>query len=157
MKEYLASVMAISIVSAVTSLLLPDGKPSKKHLKFVIGTVALLIIFEPLCGLFDASEGIWIPPPVSVPSETDNDYLDAVIKNAESVIAADITEELFTLYRISERYVDVYVRLDAADTSDVKVAELIVTLKSYGSWADAKSIENYFSDKYDCEVNIAYE
>lgn len=158
MKEYLSSVMAISAVSALISLLIPDGKASKKYMKFVVGAVALLIISEPLTGLAEADYSDYesLLPEASASPSADG-YLDAVIQNAEKVIAADVTEELFTKYRLSERYVDVYVRLDASDSSDVRVAELIITLKSYGTWADAEAITDRFSDKYDCEVKIAYE
>lgn len=157
MKEYLTSIMAVSVASALVSLLVPDGKASKKYLKFVIGAVSLLAVAEPLCGLADIRELPKTDLSVTVPSESENGYIDAVIKNAEDIIASEMTEELFTRYRLSERYVGVCVELDASDPSEVTVNEMIITLKSYGSWADSRAISEYFSDKYGCEVKISYE
>ncbi len=157
MKAYLTSIMAISIVSALVSLLVPDKRAAKKYLKFTVGIISLLVISEPLCNLSMTSENIDFDFANDFPTETSETYLDAIIKNAEIAIESELCLELYENFKLSEEYAGVEVRLDTSDISDITISEITVTLKSYGSWRNSAAITDFFSKKYSCEVKIAYE
>ncbi len=157
MKAYLTSIMAVSIVSALVSLLVPDGNASKKYLKFVMGIISLLVVVEPLCGLSLSLERANLTLPEQATEEISENYVELILKNTETLLEESIKNELFEKYGLSEKYAEVDVLLDSSDISDIKIAQIIITLKSYGVWHDAVAIEKYFADKYGCEVKIAYE
>ncbi len=157
MREYLSSVMVISVVSALVSLLIPDGKKSKKYLTLVIGAVMLTVIIEPLSSLHEIADGIDITLPAEDTDAPEGGYLDLIIKNAEAALEREVKSELFSRFKVHEKYADVYLRLDGSDPTDVRVAELTVRLKSYGALADARAVREYFSKKFSCEVKIEYE
>lgn len=157
MKAYLTSIMAISIVSALVTMLVPDKKAAKKYLNFTVGVISLLVIFEPLYNLSIASENFDFDFANDSPTETSETYLDAIIKNAEIAIESELCLELYENFKLSEEYAEIEVRLDTSDTSDITISEIIVTLKSYGAWRNSAAITDFFSKKYSCEVKIAYE
>ncbi len=157
MSAYLTSIMAISLVSALVSLLVPETARAKKYLGFVIGAVLLLCIAEPLTKLTELPNNFELSLPSPGTEENGSAYLDAVISAAEKKLTDDILSELFEKFRVAEKYTEVFLSLDASDPHDIRISELIITLKSYGALADARSIREYFSEKYVCEVKIAYE
>lgn len=157
MKAYLSSIIAVSIVSALVSLLVPDGKKSKKNLKFVVGIISLLAIVEPLCGLSLTIKNAEFTLPEPVTDENSEEYIDSILHKTEELLEENIKNELFERYGLSEKYAELDVVLDSSDVSDIKIAEIIIILKSYGVWQNAVAIEKYFAEKYCCEVKTAYE
>lgn len=157
MKSYLTSITAVSIVSALVSMLVPDGKASKKYLKFVIGIISLLAVVEPLCGLSLMIEKSEITIPEAATEDLSEGYVDSILKKTEALIEESIKSDIFEKFGLSEEYAELEVTLDSSDVSDIKISEITVTLKSYGVWRDAVTIEKYIAEKYGCEVKTAYE
>ncbi len=156
MREYLISVMAIFAVSALVSLLVPEGARSKRYMRLAVGAVALITVAEPLMSDMSVSGNLSLPRLETETADADA-YLSAVIENTERTLEAELQDELFSVWRLSEEYADADVRLDVTDPADVKFKSVTVTLKSYGAWADADGIRLYFEEKLGTEVNVVYE
>ncbi len=145
-------------MTALTSLLLPSEGETGKYVRHIAGLITIFIIIEPLSGLSEVigEEGFEFDLPFGG-EDTLPDYRETVIKEAEARIEADVKSELFKIFRISDDHVSVSVTLDANDYTDVTVDTIVITLKSYGAWADSGEIRRYFEEKYYGAVYVNYD
>ena len=158
MREYIISVITVSLTAAVITSLSPDEKRSGKYIKYLSGLVVLAVTIMPL---LSASFDFKLP---ELPEEyTYNEdeaaknYRDKIINQTIEIVKNDIKTVLYTDFHVHGDYVSVEITADRENYSDLRFNKIIITLYSYGSWADAASIEEYFKEKYLCEVNVVYE
>lgn len=158
MSGYFLSIITAAVVTALTSLLSPDDSKTGKYVRHIAGLITVFIIIEPITGLSDKLKEQDFGFEFSAgETETLPDYKEAIIKEAKAAIEKDVEGELFTVFRVSKDYTSVSVTMDAEDYGDVKVDSIVITLKSYGSWADDSAIRRYFEEKYYATVTVNYE
>lgn len=158
MSGYFLSVITASVITALTSLLSPDDAKTGKYVRHIAGLITIVIIIEPLTGISDRIKDIDLDFELFENDGTNvPDYRDTIIKETKAAIERDVQAELFTVFRISKDYTAVSVTLDADDYSDVTVSSIVITLKSYGAWADGGEIKRYFEEKYSGAVYVNYE
>ncbi len=155
---YFLSVIPAAVITALTSLLSTDQSKTGKYVRHIAGLITVFIIIEPLTGLYNRIKDQDFDFDFSVSeSETLPDYREAIINEAKKTIEKDISGELFTVFRVSKDYADVSVTMNANNYEDITVDSIVITLKSYGAWADDGAIRRYFEDKYYTTVLVNYE
>ncbi len=158
MSRYFLSIITAAVITALTSLLSTDQSKTGKYVRHIAGLITVLTIIEPLTGLYTKMKDQDIDFDFSASeSETLPDYREAIIKEAKDTIEKDISGELFTIFRVSKDYAAVSVTMNADDYGDITVDAIVITLISYGAWADDEAIRRYFEEKYYTTVLVNYE
>lgn len=152
MNTYFSSVLGTAVLSAVINLVIPNEKKTGKYIRFILGMITILTLIRPFFDLGGLPEF----PDIDT-SEVTADPRELIVENTEKLIEEDITNELFSRFRISKDYCAVTVNLNSDDYENITPEKILITLKSYGAWGDKSAIENYFSEKYFCTVEVLYE
>lgn len=159
MSAYFASVITAAVAVSLVSLLSPRDNETGKYVRHIASLVMLLVIASPLGTSFDGSVDFWESFDTdSYDGElTGGDYRDTVIEKTAEVIAENVKADASELFKINPDHITVTVTMNADDYSDVTLDTITITLKSYGAWADSDAICGYFSDIYECYVEVCYE
>ena len=153
MRDYVRSILIVSVITGLVQSLLPSEK-MKKHIRFLSSCIVLLLLLHPLVTIGDALRGIY----------TDvNGLLDRIEAAEQSGIASG--EALIQTYgeKAVSDYVKKYLSSEFAlvpDEIEVQISnneeDILVTviLRGRASWADGTAIAEQLRNKLSCPIKV---
>jgi hypothetical protein len=157
MKEYVISIIVVSIIGSVVSVIAPEGEGGglSRHVRLAVGVCIILVCFAPTVravewlGEFDI--GSVLPDDgenaEQYESIFDRAYSEAEIDNLCEGIKSVVAQK-FGLDPLSFK---VSVRLNG-DEGEKSLSRVTLTLYGSAIWADTGAIEEYLSSLLGCEI-----
>ena len=151
MKEYLLSVVAVSVIGGFLSML-AYGNYSKV-IKGAVGVVLALVILTPFFSLSDILKDI----SNDIPMYESYPYENGYYKASEEAFGAGIQEAV--AYRFGLMESDIAIRVADFDMESMRAGEIYLVLSGSSVAADLVGIkgyvkENFVDDGGRCEVEI---
>ena len=159
MREFVMLLLIMGMVSAIVTILTPEGERGGigKLVRFVAGACLIAVCISPMISFierlahFEFSE---ILPSESIDIEyesvLENGYLYAEMENTREGIKRILGER----FDIDPSEVEVSLNLTAED-GNRRIEKMLVTLYGQAIWKDTGEIERYFEELFDCEVITA--
>ena len=150
MKQYLYSVVTLSVVSALFSVFCPDGTSLKKYFSFITSAVLLCATVAPVASFIEGiSVGAGLFEKLEQASEESYDAVwkesleDATKEETERAICAHICEK----FDVSEKNVKVDCSFSQED-GGLTLTEIRVTLSSAALMKNPRQIEGYMTESF---------
>lgn len=157
MKEYIISIIIVSVIGSVVSVLAPEGEGGglSRHVRLAAGVCLILVCFAPTLKAIEWLREFDIEAvfpddeedQIDYESIFDKAYSDAEIDNLCEGIKAVVTQK-FGLDPLSFK---VSVKL-SGEGSEKSLSRVTLTLYGSSIWADTGEIERYLSQLLGCEI-----
>ena len=158
MKEYILSIIAISIIGVIAEIISPKGEGGgiSRHIKLIIALLIVLACLSPLTLLIDGLRELNISGSFEI-SEDWRQELESIFHEQFSFseieyIKENIEDRLYREFGIKKEDCSISIRVSA----DGNRLELIF-LRLFGSavWSDTNKIEDYLGSVFSCEIVVA--
>ena len=159
MREYIITLMTVSVVCGVISVLSPK-EDMGKYVSFVCGICALGIIVTPITELIKRAEEF--PDILGDRLENydeefyENTFEESIVagsvKQAESILKNDLSQEL----NLDQDSFDIALSVERSENS-ISVKRATVTIYPKGLTIDARSVIEYIEKNLGCSCMIIYE
>lgn len=159
MREYIITLMMVSVVCGVISVLSPK-EDMGKYVSFVCGICALGIIVTPITELIKRAEEF--PDILGDRLENydeefyENTFEESIVagsvKQAESILKNDLSQEL----NLDQDSFDIALSVERSENS-ISVKRATVTIYPKGLTIDARSVIEYIEKNLGCSCMIIYE
>ncbi len=167
MKEYILSIVCVSIIGSIVSMLAPEGEGGGlgKHTRLVFGLCLVIVCLYPIKNVIIYLDELNIEGKLEVPSQDQNE-IESIFDSSYSAAEADnlksgIKALLSDRFGVDMSECKVSVRFKKSDPAGGIVGEkqqlerIFITLYGSAIWKDTGQIEEYFSSIFNCEVVTA--
>lgn len=158
MKEYISTIIYISIFSIILELILPNNK-MKKYIVSLIGLLIVIIVSMPVINFFKNEDVILALSTaideISFSNETMHEY--DFVKQRDRMVSSSVKDKLeeeilSSCNKDLKEYSISKVRINLDD--EYKVKEIDVFVKSINDVEDARKIINYITDTYNVKEQV---
>ena len=157
MKEYLFSIIIVSIIGSVVSVLSPEGEGGglSRHVKLAAGVCVILVCFAPAVNAIEWVRDFDIES-VLPDAEGDKTEYESIFDSTYSDAETDLLCEGIKAMVAERSGLDplsftVSVRL-SGEGNDRRLSRVTLTLYGSAIWADTGEIERYLSSALGCEI-----
>ena len=154
MKEYVASVMIISIICFVAKELLSSSNMAS-HISFVCGICIFCVAIMPLVDSIQKIRDISFDV-IDDESEMEQEYgsiFEDYIENAQiDEIKGQIRAAVAERFRLDPSEIEIYLKYDSG--SEKKLERVTVSLLGSAVFANSNEIKSYLDDRLDCEIVV---
>ncbi|MBE6574557.1 MAG: hypothetical protein E7652_09245 [Ruminococcaceae bacterium] len=153
-REYVFSIMVITISSAALNMLAPEGKSISKYLHFLCALAVCCVILMPINSVFDTLPHIFDIDTESVEAGTeeyDRAYIDSLISKSIEIIEKDIKDSVEK--KLECKVSCVSVEYNADDVSNIRIDRVRIGYKNENKYLFSDT-ENYVSELCDCECEV---
>ncbi len=167
MKEYILSVICVSIIGSVVSMLTPEGEGGGlgRHTKLIFGLCLIIVSLYPIKNVILYLDELDIKTQVGE-SSPDNEELESIFDSSYNASEAEnlksgIINILCRRFEMdmSECRVDLTFRDVPASGTEIgtkrELERIFITLYGSAIWKDTGEIEDYFTSIFKCEVVTA--
>ncbi|MBE6584675.1 MAG: hypothetical protein E7649_06855 [Ruminococcaceae bacterium] len=157
MKQYIVSIIVVSIIGSVISILTPEGEGGglARHTRLIFGVCVIVVCFSPLKDAI-----VWIREldieSILPDSEQNGSEYESIFENTYDKAQIDNLKEgikgvLKDRFGLDPLCVDVSVSL-RQEGDDQRLERVAVTLYDSAIWADTEEIESYLCSLLGCEI-----
>lgn len=154
MKEYIISILVISIICFVARELLSTSNMAK-HISFISGLCIFTVAIMPLISVIDGISDISFDEMLNgeeVATEYESVF-DSYIENAEiDLIKRDIRADLAKRFSLDESELKINIKYDYR--SEARLERVSVTLLGRAVFADSNAIKSYLDSRLSCETVV---
>lgn len=165
MKEYVFTIVGISLVCAFARMLSPenDEKGTQQYIKLLCGFLLLCAVIEPIVAamssLRNTENNVFddiLNLEVLLEEDYEKIYNGTLITYSEESVSEGLKEMLMSELRLGAEDIDVYVEL--VEAKDKFIAQrAVIELRGEGIFADPRDIEKYVNGTLGCECEIIYD
>lgn len=154
MREYITSILAVSIICFVARELLSGSKLSS-HISFISGICIFLVAIMPVISVLDEINNISFD---AVADENSNmteyeSIFEDYIENAEiDLIKREIRTIVAKRFSLDESEIKINIRYNS--DSEVKLELVSVTLLGGAVFANSNEIKSYLEGRLGCEIVV---
>lgn len=154
MKEYIVSVICISVIGCIVSMLSPDGEGGgiSKHMRLIFGICVVIVCINPIKDMVSYINEVDLGVIVGTPEQESDGYgdlFDSAYGAAEvGNLKNGIKQMLFDRFGIDSSECEIGVVL----TDDRELSRIAVTLYGGAVWKNTNEIEDYLGDIFNCEI-----
>ena len=156
MKQYLYSIVAVSVVSAPLSELCPDGTSLKKYFTFLTSAALLCATVAPVASLiegFSTGEGLFTEFE-SVKTDYGTVWLESLTSTTKEETERAVRAHICEKFDISEGNVTVVCTFSQKD-GDLSLTAIEVTLSSSALMKNPRQIESYIEENLKIPCTVA--
>ena len=154
MKEYIASVMIISIICFVAKELLSSSSMAS-HISFVCGICVFCVAIMPLVDSIQKIRDISFDV-IDDESEMEQEYgsiFEDYIENAQiDEIKGQIRAAVAERFQLDPSEIEIYLKYDSG--SEKKLERVTVSLLGSAVFANSNEIKSYLDERLDCEIVV---
>jgi len=161
MNKYLISIIIVSIAIGLCNIISPKHKGIEKHIKLVGMLIILSVAISPIVKALDDADFNFlesIKEKISAGTENQDDYNQILkeyltsfsLAEAKEYIKSDLIEE----YDIPEGECEIIIEIDQSE-NETKIKRISVLLSGYSVFKNPYEIEQYLSQNYECDAQVA--
>lgn len=162
MKQYVFTVMAVSVIGAIITMLVPQGERGglSSHVRLSVGLVLILVCLSPFINLVKGLREIDLSDIIGGYEESNKDdyesifresYSAAEIENLKSGIKSILKEK----FEISEDECRVSVISEQNEDGQRRLRRIFINLYGRAILKNTDEIEEYLSSLFGCETVTA--
>lgn len=162
MREYLLSLLVVSLILAVIGILAPDGEKGglSKHVRLVAALVWICVLISPLSHIISDVRDWWNGELLSIEEEPARDYqeqaLQALDQASKDYFCDMLTQVLEENFSLSPGTVRVQVFWSQGE-SEIKPEKITLLLSGSAVWQSPKEMEQFVKELIGCECISAIE
>lgn len=158
-KEYIFSLMIVSVCCGMVSMLMPDNSRINKYVQFILSLVVTTILLNPIGSLIGIIPELIDTEALLSYDEEDIEvslYADLIIKKTEENIAREVSDMVEARFRVKP--VSVTVECTQEGNGDVRVKNIYIIFNRNNRYLYSDT-EKYISDMFngECGVICRYE
>ncbi len=163
MKEYIISIVCVSIIGSLVSMLVPDGEGGGlgKHTRLVFGLCLIIVCMYPIKNAILFLDELDIKAEVG-DAAPDSDELESIFDSSYSTAEAEsLRQGIKTLLcdRFDIDMSECKVTLSLGESGEgmgrQEIERIFITLYGSAIWKNTGEIDEYFSSIFKCEVITA--
>ncbi len=161
MKEYVFSLVCISLIAAVFGILCPHDAVGQKSVRFLISIVIISIIFLPPSRWGElVNEDYFAQLEEMLDSYGDgansSDFAEGFQKYGTDYVNAEIKKDICKRFEIAESNCRAIATVNMKDGA-LCLEKITVILSGKAIWKDPHAIEDYVGEIYGCTGSVALE
>lgn len=153
-KEYVFSIMIVSISCAALNILTPEGSGTSKYVHFIAALVVSTVLLSPIQSLVGVLPDIF-DKGYSIPAyaEKNSEYLytDTIISETIENIKNTLASQLYN--RFGYEACDLIIECDTSDSKNVAINEVTVIYEKDNRFLFSDT-ENYIKELLGCECEV---
>ena len=156
MKQYLYSIVAVSVVSALFSVLCPDSTSLKKYFTFLTSAALLFATVAPVASLIDGfTAGTELFTKLeSAKTDYDTVWLESLTSATKEETERAVRAHICEKFDISEGNVTVVCTFSQKD-GDLSLTAIEITLSSSALMKNPRQIESYIEENLKIPCTVA--
>ncbi len=157
LKQYIYSLMVISVVGGVVTALTPSGKSEiNKYVRFAVSVAAVFAMLAPFIGktFSELDLDAWQIASGETQQTADSVLPEKVLEEAKKRAEQNIQLVLQTKFSISEDGAGVFLILDTEDMQAVKIVRVEVSLYDARHNISRDKIKEYLEETLYCECEV---
>lgn len=150
-KEYVFSLMVVSVSCAALNILAPEKGNLSKYVHFIAALIVSVVMLSPIQSFFGVLPGLFegkTSLESSFEGYTEDVYAELVIYESLEIIKKDIANEIEK--RFAESPEGVEIEYDAADSENVVIKAITVSFSGVSDFL-LSDTENYISELFGCK------
>lgn len=159
MKNYILTIITISIISGIVSSLLSSSKNGlKKHINLITGLILVLIVVTPITTIAKNSAILTekiesIVGSLNIENSV-NESNKIIISQGTDNICEGIENAIATRFNLSNDYITVALTVNDENIEAIMLEGITVTLTGKATWTDSDAIKEYTEDLVGCSVRV---
>lgn len=152
MREFLYSVITVSVITSLSLMICPEGS-LKKYVRLALSLVFIAFVITSLkkCR-FDEDIDL---PKHSVEDMTDDVY-GAVVEKTKENITISLTDMIVEKFNIKKEDISVEITV-SGDYSSVEIDSVKVVIRGLSNALKVTEVKNYVRDRLGCDVLAVFE
>lgn len=155
-KQYIFSLMVISLASACVNMLTPDESETSKFVNFLVSAVVCVVLLSPIHSLLKTLPEL-LSYDIEAYAEVDSDeavYADSIINAAIDNIKRDISLSLQKKFSIDAEKIEI--EYDSSDIENIVINKVVIFIQK-GNKYISSDICRYLSSLLSCECEVEYQ
>ena len=154
MKEYLLTLMGVSLLNGIVGVLSPEGA-MKKYVRLVGALCLICVIAQPIFSLLSGNgwrmDRLWKGVSSEESASYEVLYEEMILSGSEQYAQARLTGEIAKKFDLSDDSFSVTVR------GGEQEATVTVVLRDAAIFVDPKEIIAYMQESYGCACTVIYD
>ncbi len=159
MREYLSSLVAVTLFGGLVRMLAPEGN-LQKYLRLTVGLCLVCAMMQPFLGLLSEGKNFpwdeWLSSEEYDTQNYDEIYNQSLQSGTKSQAKKLITEKIYQAFSFSEETARVEA-LFLSENETISLQEIVVTLEGRGVLTDPREIVAFVREEWNCPCTVVYE
>ena len=158
MKNYVLTLLIISIIYGIVSIIASSFPRVKKYISYFIGLVSVICMLSPIISIVNGVSDL----KSNVKDYFDNTLSQEIITESNEIIISSgiesvekgIKNTVIDKFNFDSKDVHVTVEVDNSSIESIKISKINVTLTGKASWSDTDTVKKYLEEATYITVNV---
>lgn len=159
MKEYLATLVATTLLGGIVRMLAPEGK-LQKYLRLTVSLCLVAALLGPLLGALGKERALSLGEILSEDENPQMNYDEIYyhsLENATKIQAEQIIRtKIYQKFSLSEETARITANF-VTENDKLEISEICVSLRGTGILSEPREVVEFVRNEWDCPCVILYE